>query len=101
MEPKFIANINIKNFPSKEKLFKVIDNYLQKNKLDKNYTYELKKESSIKITFQDTDIGYKIIKKLKLEQLTNSSFEKMKSNLSLGDDKNKTISQYSNHYYPN
>ena len=38
MEPKFIANINIKNFPSKEKLFKVIDNYLQKNKLDKNYT---------------------------------------------------------------
>ena len=84
MEPKFIANINIKNFPSKEKLFKVIDNYLQKNKLDKNYTYELKKESSIKITFQDTDIGYKIIKKLKLEQLTNSSFEKMKSNLSLG-----------------
>ena len=84
MEPKFIANINIKNFPSKEKLFKVIDNYLQKNKLDKNYTYELKNESSIKITFQDTDIGYKIIKKLKLEQLTNSSFEKMKSNLSLG-----------------
>lgn len=95
MEPKFIANINIKNFPSKEKLFKVIDNYLQKNKLDKNYTYELKNESSIKITFQDTDIGYKIIKKLKLEQLTNSSFEKMKSNLSLGViDEKSTLKKF-------
>jgi hypothetical protein len=94
MEPNFIANINIINFPSLENIINLIDDFFKKNKLEKQYTYQLKNQNNLIIILQNSDIGFSLIKKLKLEQLTNPIFEKMISNLSLGvinPYKNKSI----------
>ena len=84
MEPNFIANINIINFPSLKKIINLIDDFFKKNKLEKQYTYQLKNQNDLIIILQNSDIGFSLIKKLKLEQLTNPIFEKMISTLSLG-----------------
>ena len=84
MEPNFIANINIINFPSLENIINLIDDFFKKNKLEKQYTYQLKNQNNLIIILQNSDIGFSLIKKLKLEQLTNPIFEKMISTLSLG-----------------
>ena len=84
MEPNFIANINILNFPSLEKIINLIDDFFKNKHIEKKYTYKLKSQNNLIIILQDSDIGFLLIKKLKLEQLTNPIFEKMISNLSLG-----------------
>ena len=94
MEPNFIANINIINFPSLEKIINLIDDFFKNKFLEKEYTYQLKSQNNLIIILQNSDIGFSLIKKLKLEQLTNPIFEKMISNLSLGvinPYKNKSI----------
>ncbi len=84
MEPNFIANINILNFPSLEKIINLIDDFFKNKHIEKKYTYKLKSQNNLIIILQDSDIGFLLIKKLKLEQLINPIFEKMISNLSLG-----------------
>ena len=94
MEPNFVANINILNFPSLEKIINLIDDFFKNKFLEKEYTYQLKSQNNLIIILQNSDIAFSLIKKLKLEQLTNPIFEKMISNLSLGvinPYKNKSI----------
>ena len=94
MEPNFVANINILNFPSLEKIINLIDDFFKNKFLEKEYTYQLKSQNNLIIILQNSDFAFSLIKKLKLEQLTNPIFEKMISNLSLGvinPYKNKSI----------
>ena len=94
MEPNFVANINILNFPSLEKIINLIDDFFKNKFLEKEYTYQLKSKNNLIIIPQNSDFAFSLIKKLKLEQLTNPIFEKMISNLSLGvinPYKNKSI----------
>ena len=96
MEPNFVANINILNFPSLEKIINLIDDFFKNKHIEKKYTYKLKSQNNLIIILQDSDIGFLLIKKLKLEQLTNPIFEKMISNLSLG-----VINPYKNKFIQN
>ena len=94
MEPNFVANINILNFPSLEKIINLIDDFFKNKFLEKEYTYQLKSQNNLIIILQNSDFAFSLIKKLKLEQLTNPIFEKMILNLSLGvinPYKNKSI----------
>ncbi len=96
MEPNFVANINILNFPSLEKIINLIDDFFKNKFLEKEYTYQLKSQNNLIIILQNSDFAFSLIKKLKLEQLTNPIFEKMISNLSLG-----VINPYKNKYIQN
>ena len=96
MEPNFVANINILNFPSLEKIINLIDDFFKNKFLEKEYTYQLKSQNNLIIILQNSDFAFSLIKKLKLEQLTNPIFEKMISNLSLG-----VINPYKNKFIQN
>ena len=48
-EPKFIAKIKIKKYPSKDEILQIIDNYISSNKLQKDYEVE---EKSSKLYFK-------------------------------------------------
>ena len=79
-EPKFIAKIKIKKYPSKDEILQIIDNYISSNKLQKDYEVEEKSPLLI-LTFKDTILANCILKHLQLKILDNSKLEKMTVNL--------------------
>ena len=79
-EPKFIAKLKIKNYPSKTEIKEIIDIYISSNELQNDYEIE-EKSSLLILTFKDTILANCILKHLQLKILDNSQLEKMTVNL--------------------
>ena len=75
-EAIFVGRLRIKNYPSKTEILEMIDKYLSKNKLEKDYETE-EKSNTLTITFKDTSIANCVLKHLELEILEIPQLEKM------------------------
>ena len=83
---EFEGKVKIIGFPSKESLIEKIDSYLNKYKEGNENIYEIEKETStsILLNFQkNTEMANLIIRKLKLLQMGNKNFEKLKCHLAI------------------
>ena len=82
---EFEGKVKITGFPSKESLIEKIDSYVNKYKVEENEVlYEIEKEttSSILLNFhKNTEMANLIIRKLKLLQMGNKNYEKIKCHL--------------------
>ena len=79
-EPKFIAKLKIKNYPSKTEIKEIIDIYISSNELQNDYEIE-EKSSLLILTFKDTILANCILRHLQLKILENPTLEKMKVSL--------------------
>ena len=79
-EPKFIAKLKIKNYPSKTEIKEIIDIYISSNELQNDYEIE-EKSSLLILTFKDTILANCVLRHLQLKILENPTLEKMKVSL--------------------
>ena len=84
---EFEGRVKITGFPSKESLIEKIDSYVNKYKSEENENiYEIEKETSTSILLnfhKNTELANLIIRKLKLLQLGNKNYEKLKCHLTI------------------
>lgn len=84
---EFEGKVKISGFPSKESLIEKIDSYINKYKVEENENlYEIEKETSTSILLnfhKNTEMANLIIRKLKLLQMGNKNFEKLKCHLTI------------------
>ena len=83
---EFEGKVKISGFPSKESLIEKIDSYVNKYKEENENLYEIEKETSTSILLnfhKNTELANLIIRKLKLLQMGNKNYEKLKCHLTI------------------
>ncbi len=70
---KLITQVKIINYPSKEMVLDLLNNFLSENNYVKDYKI-LERSIYLLIKFKESDIAYSFVKKLNYEKLINPMF---------------------------
>ena len=85
---KLITQVKIINYPSKEMVLDLLNNFLSENNYLKDYKI-LERSIYLLIKFKESDIAYSFVKKLNYEKLINPMFSSIEITMNVDVEKKK------------
>jgi len=81
-EPEVITSVLVENFPSRQEIFDMIEDFFDEYNLDRDFKTN-NRGLSLEIYFKTMNIGYDFIKYFNLEKLKNPLYKKSKASILL------------------
>ena len=85
---KLVTKVKIMNFPSKDMIIHLLNNFLSENKLQKDYVI-LERSLFLLIKFKDSDTAFSFVKRLNYEKLINHYYSSIEVTMNIDIDKKK------------
>ena len=85
---KLVTKVKIMNFPSKDMIIHLLNNFLSENKLQKDYVI-LERSLFLLIKFKDSDTAFSFVKRLNYEKLINHYYSSIEVTMNIDIYKKK------------
>jgi hypothetical protein len=85
---KLVTKVKIMNYPSKDMIIHLLNNFLSENKLQKDYVI-LERSLFLLIKFKDSDTAFSFVKRLNYEKLINHYYSSIEVTMNIDIDKKK------------